>query len=57
MKMAEAVGKICTRLDIPWVFKACYDKDYRSSADSFHGVGLEEGLKILQEVRETFGDA
>ncbi len=55
MKMAEAVGEICTRLDIPWVFKACYDKDCRSSAASFHGVGLEEGLKILQEVRDTFG--
>lgn len=55
LKMADAVGEICRRLEIPWIFKACYDKDCRSSTDSFHGVGLEEGLKILAEVRDSFG--
>jgi len=53
--MAERIGKICDRLDVPWVFKSCYDKDCRSSPDSFHGVGLEEGLRILSDVRKEFG--
>lgn len=53
--MAERVGEICERLDIPWIFKACYDKDCRSAPDSFHGVGLNLGLEILGEVRERFG--
>lgn len=53
-QMARSIQKICDGLDIPWIFKACYDKDCRSSPDSFHGVGIEEGLRILQEVREEF---
>ncbi len=53
--LAERIGKICAKLDMPWVFKACYDKDCRSSPDSFHGTGLDEGLKILQDVRREFG--
>ena len=53
-RMAEAIGKICQKLDMPWIFKACYDKDCRSAADSFHGVGLEEGLRILADVRDAF---
>ena len=54
MKMAEQILRICEDLKIPFIYKSCYDKDCRSSIKSFHGVGLEEGLKILQEVRETF---
>lgn len=53
-RVAEAIGEICSELDVPWIFKACYDKDCRSAADSFHGVGLEEGLRILQDVRNEF---
>ena len=45
--MAEAIAEICEKLDIPWIYKSCYDKDCRSSPKSFHGVGIEEGLKIL----------
>ncbi len=52
--MAESISKICGKLDIPWIYKSCYDKDCRSSPKSFHGVGLDKGLKILSEVRETF---
>ena len=52
--MAESIAKICNKLDIPWIYKSCYDKDCRSSPKSFHGVGLEKGLKILLDVRETF---
>lgn len=53
--MAERVGEICQRVGMPWIFKACFDKDCRSSPDSFHGVGLDEGLQILQDVRNAFG--
>jgi 2-dehydro-3-deoxyphosphooctonate aldolase (KDO 8-P synthase) len=54
-KMAEAIGAICGRLKMPWIFKACYDKDSRSSATSFHGVGLDEGMRILSDIRKEFG--
>ena len=53
--MAEKISKICNKLEIPWVYKSCYDKDCRSSPKSFHGVGVDEGLKILSEVRDSFG--
>ena len=53
--MAEAIGNIVRKLDVPWIFKACYDKDCRSSPESFHGVGLHSGLQILSEIRSAFG--
>jgi len=53
--MAEKIKNICDKLNIQLVFKSCYDKDCRSSPNSFHGVGIDEGLKILAEVREKFG--
>lgn len=54
-KMAEAIGEICRRVDIPWIYKSCYDKDCRSSPDSYHGLGMHEGLRILADIREKFG--
>ena len=54
LMMAEKINKICIKLGIPWIFKACFDKDCRSSPNSFHGVGLDEGLKILEAVRNEF---
>jgi 2-dehydro-3-deoxyphosphooctonate aldolase (KDO 8-P synthase) len=53
--MAEAIGEICEKLNVPWVYKSCYDKDCRSAADSFHGTGIDEGLQILSDVRDEFG--
>jgi len=53
--MADSISKICNKLEIPWIYKSCYDKDCRSSPKSFHGVGIEEGLKILSEIRDSFG--
>ena len=53
--MAEAISKICIKLDIPWIYKSCYDKDCRSSPKSFHGIGIDKGLKILSEIRDNFG--
>lgn len=52
--LADRIGTICHRLEIPWIFKACFDKDCRSSPDSFHGLGLEQGLKILNDIRNEF---
>jgi 2-dehydro-3-deoxyphosphooctonate aldolase (KDO 8-P synthase) len=54
MSMADRIGEICRKLDIPWIYKSCYDKDCRSSPDSFHGLGTDDGLAILAEVREAF---
>ena len=52
--MAEEINKICDELNIQWIFKSCYDKDCRSSKDSFHGIGMSEGLDILSMVRKEF---
>tara|TARA_B110000503_G_scaffold11168_3_gene15205 strand:- start:10556 stop:11407 length:852 start_codon:yes stop_codon:yes gene_type:complete len=54
LQVAEQYAEVCTRLNIPYVFKASYDKANRSSIHSFRGPGLEEGLKILAEVKSTF---
>ena len=55
LKMADLVGEVCRKLDVPWIYKSCYDKDCRSSPDSFHGLGMDEGLQILADVRAEFG--
>jgi 2-dehydro-3-deoxyphosphooctonate aldolase (KDO 8-P synthase) len=55
MKVAEHVSGLCQELGIRYVFKASFDKANRSSGKSFRGPGSDEGLKILQEVRESLG--
>ena len=54
MRIAEHYVEVTVRLGIPYVFKASYDKANRSSIHSFRGPGLEEGLKILSEIKQTF---
>lgn len=54
MRVAETYVDVTTRLGIPYVFKASFDKANRSSITSFRGPGLEEGLKILEEIKRTF---
>ncbi len=54
LKAAEQYVKITDELAIPYVFKASFDKANRSSIKGFRGPGLEEGLKILQEIKNTF---
>ncbi len=49
--MADKIGEICNRLSIPWIYKSCYDKDCRSSPNSYIGLGLENGLNILSDIR------
>ena len=47
--------RVCEQLEIPFVFKASFDKANRSSIHSFRGPGLESGLQILAEVKSTHG--
>ncbi|RRJ85495.1 3-deoxy-8-phosphooctulonate synthase [Aestuariirhabdus litorea] len=54
MQVAEAYVEVTRKLGIPYVFKASFDKANRSSITSFRGPGLEEGLKILQEIKQQF---
>ncbi len=54
MQTAGQIKSICDRLNIPLIFKSSFLKDNRSSAETYQGAGLESGLKILQEVKETF---
>lgn len=53
--MAGELQKITERLGIPFVFKAAWDKANRSSIDSYRGLGITEGLRILQKVKDTYG--
>ena len=55
LQVAEQVSGICQELGIDYVFKASFDKANRSSGKSYRGPGTDEGLKILQEVGESFG--
>ncbi len=54
MTVAEQFHTVSTELNIPYVFKASFDKANRSSVASYRGPGLEEGLKILAEVKQQF---
>ncbi|WP_431024408.1 3-deoxy-8-phosphooctulonate synthase [Halomonas sp. H5] len=55
LEVAEAYVEVTSRLGIPYVFKASFDKANRSSIHSFRGPGLEQGLEILAEVKARFG--
>lgn len=55
LKVAAHYADVCRRLEIPWVFKASFDKANRSSIHSYRGPGLEAGLEILAAVKSEFG--
>ena len=54
MQVAEHYVEVTQKLGIPYVFKASFDKANRSSIHSYRGPGMEEGLKIFQEIKQTF---
>lgn len=54
MRIAEHYLRVCEKLGIPYVFKASFDKANRSSVHSYRGPGLEEGLRIFEEIKQTF---
>ena len=54
MRVAEHYVEVTTKLGIPYVFKASFDKANRSSVHSYRGPGMEEGLRIFEEIKRTF---
>lgn len=54
LEIAAYYKEITTKLGIPYIFKASFDKANRSSISSFRGPGLEKGLEILAEVKEVY---
>ncbi|GGE41164.1 2-dehydro-3-deoxyphosphooctonate aldolase [Halopseudomonas oceani] len=54
MQICERYVEVTSKLGIPYVFKASFDKANRSSINSFRGPGMEEGLKIFEEIKRTF---
>ncbi|WP_236687473.1 3-deoxy-8-phosphooctulonate synthase [Chromobacterium subtsugae] len=55
LRSAEEYVRVTSKLGIPYVFKGSFDKANRSSIHSYRGPGLEEGMKILQAVKDAFG--
>ena len=55
LKIARTLQRVCSKLGISYIFKASYDKANRTSAKSFRGPGLNEGLNILASIRERLG--
>jgi 2-dehydro-3-deoxyphosphooctonate aldolase (KDO 8-P synthase) len=55
LKMADEIRQVCERLSIPFIFKSSFDKANRTSANSFRGQSMEEGLAILQKVKDKIG--
>ena len=54
MRVAEHLRRLTDRYSIPLIFKSSYAKDNRSSVDYYYGPGLEEGLRILERVKNEF---
>ena len=55
MRTCEEYVRVTQKLGIPYVFKASFDKANRSSIHSYRGPGLEEGMRIFQDVKAAFG--
>src|SRR3989475_898989 len=53
--VAGRLKETCAALSVPFIFKSSYDKANRSSSQSFRGLGMEEGLRILSEVKRQIG--
>jgi len=54
MKTAETLKMVSEKLNIPLIYKSSFQKDNRSSVEFYQGPGLDEGLKLLQKVKEEF---
>jgi len=55
LEIAGSYVEVCKKLNIPYVFKASFDKANRSSINSFRGPGMERGVEILAKVKATYG--
>ena len=54
-RVAGSMQAICARLGIPYIFKASFDKANRTSTSSYRGPGIDEGLRILEDVKKELG--
>lgn len=55
MQIAKTIKEIAERLDLDYYFKASFDKANRTSISAFRGPGIDEGLRILKKVKDTYG--
>ena len=55
LRMAEAIARDCAAAGVPLVFKSSYDKANRTSLACARGVGIDEGLRILADIRAELG--
>jgi len=55
MKTAEMLKEVGERLNLPIIYKSSFTKDNRSTVDNYQGPGLDEGLKLLQRIKNDFG--
>ena len=55
IKTAEKLKEVSENLDIPIIYKSSFHKDNRSTVDFYQGPGLDEGLKMLQKIKDDFG--
>ncbi|HMC45092.1 MAG TPA: 3-deoxy-8-phosphooctulonate synthase, partial [Caballeronia sp.] len=53
--VAGRLKEICAKVGVPFIYKSSYDKANRSSGKSFRGLGMDEGLRILGEVKKQLG--
>jgi len=55
LRLAEKISGLCRKRNLPYVFKASFDKANRTSVDAFRGPGMEAGLRILEKVKKQVG--
>lgn len=55
LRCAEHIAALRDKYALPVIFKSSYDKANRSSSTSFRGIGMEAGLRVLEEVKQAFG--
>ncbi|MBD3869709.1 MAG: 3-deoxy-8-phosphooctulonate synthase [Acidobacteria bacterium] len=55
LETATALASICARLDVGYCFKASYRKDNRTSSDSYRGPGIDDGLRLLDRIKDAVG--
>ena len=55
LKTADQIARIAASHRLPFIFKSSYDKANRSAVSSYRGIGMEEGLRILQKVKSEIG--
>jgi len=55
LRIAESLKDIMAKLSLPFIFKSSYDKANRTSITSFRGPGIDEGLKVLEAVKDNLG--